>query len=98
VVLLILGGFLLFHFLSHPAGREVVIEQGNELVGIYPLAEGRVIEVQGPLGISTVVISDGLVYMEDSPCPHKVCIHMGKIHEKNDTIVCIPNRVYITIK
>ncbi len=98
VVALIGSAFLLFEILATPAGKTVAIEEGNEVVGNYPLSEDRTIKVQGPLGITTVVIKGGQVYVSDSPCPNKICIEMGHIFEKGDTIVCLPNRVYITIR
>jgi hypothetical protein len=96
--LLIGGAFLGFEFFSGNYGRMVVIEEGNEVVGSYPLSEDRTIQVQGPLGISTVVIERGQVYMADSPCSNKVCIDMGHVSEKGDSIICLPNRIYITIQ
>lgn len=96
--LLIAGAFLAFELISGNHGRMVVIEEGNEVVGSYRLSEDRTIPVQGPLGISTVVIEDGVVYMADSPCSNKVCIDMGRISDKGDSIICLPNRVYITIR
>jgi hypothetical protein len=96
--LLIGGAFLAFKVVSNSRGRTVVIEEGNEVVGSYSLSEDRTIPVQGPLGVSTVVIQNGVVYMADSPCANKVCIDMGRISEKGDSIICLPNRVYITIR
>jgi hypothetical protein len=96
--LLIGGVFLAIELVSGNHGRKVVIEEGNEVTGSYPLSEDRTIEVQGPLGISTVVIANGEVYMADSPCTNKICIDMGHISEKGDSIICLPNRVYITIQ
>jgi hypothetical protein len=96
--LLIAGAFLTFEIVSNNHGRTVVIEEGNEVVGSYPLSEDRTIPVQGPLGISTVVVEHAEVYMADSPCANKVCIDMGRISERGDSIICLPNRIYITIQ
>jgi len=96
--LLIGGAFLAFEIISNSHGRTVVIEEGNEVVGSYPLSEDRTIPVQGPLGISTVIIKNGEVYMADSPCSNKICIDMGRVSEKGDSIICLPNRIYITIQ
>ncbi len=96
--LLIGGAFLAFELISGNYGRMVVIEEGNEVVGSYSLSEDRTVEVQGPLGISTVVIEHGQVYMADSPCSNKICLDMGRISEKGDSIICLPNRIYITIQ
>lgn len=97
-VVLIATAFIFFNAISLKAGREVVIEEGNEVFGTYPLSEDMTIEVPGILGVSTVVIENGEVYMKNSPCPNKVCINMGKISKTGNTIICIPNRIYITIK
>ena len=98
VAVLIAAAFGIFQVVLPSQGREIVIEEGNELVGVFSLAEDQVIEVQGPLGISTVVIENGEAYMLDSPCPNKVCIAMGRISEPGDSIICIPNRVYIRVQ
>jgi hypothetical protein len=90
--------FIFFSAISAKTGREVVIEEGNKVFGTYPLSEDKIIEVPGILGVSTVVIKDGEVFMKDSPCPNKVCINMGRISKKGETIICIPNRIYITVK
>jgi hypothetical protein len=95
----LIGAFFIFHKAVSPvSGEEVIIEVENKAFGSYHLSENRVIKVNGILGTSTVVIKDGEVYMKESPCPNKVCIHMGKISDVNETIVCIPNRIYITVK
>ena len=98
VVLLIGGAFLLFEVIADTSGRTVVIEEGNEPVGSYPLSEDRILTVTGPLGITTVVIENGEVYVSDSACPNKVCIEMGRISQKGDSIICLPNRVYIIVR
>jgi len=95
VAALIAVAFGIFQVVLPSQGREIVIEEGGELVGVFSLEEDQVIEVQGPLGISTVVIESGEAYMLDSPCPNKVCIEMGRISEPGDSIICIPNRVFI---
>jgi hypothetical protein len=98
VAALIAAAFGIFQVVLPSQGREIVIEEGGELVGVYSLKEDQVIEVQGPLGISTVIIENGEAYMLDSPCPNKVCIAMGRISESGDSIICIPNRVYIRVQ
>jgi hypothetical protein len=98
VAALIAAAFGIFQMVLPSQGREIVIEEGGELVGVFSLEEDQVIEVQGPLGISTVVIENGEAYMLDSPCPNKVCIKMGRISDPGDSIICIPNRVHIQVR
>ena len=98
VAALVVGVLIFFYLVSSNEGHEVIIEEANNLVGVYPLGEDRTIEVEGILGTTTVVIENGEVYVSDSPCPNKVCIRMGRKGEVGDTIVCLPNRIYISIR
>lgn len=65
---------------------------------VVPLDEDRIINVPGPLGKTTVEIKGGRVRVLDSPCPNKICISQGWVERPGETIVCLPNRVSITVK
>lgn len=71
--------------------------QVEDRVWVYDLAEDREIEVPGPLGTTEVHIEGGEVYVHESPCKEKICIAAGRISRPNEWIVCLPNRVFITI-
>lgn len=49
-------------------------------------------------GHNKVVIADGEVCMEETDCPDKLCISQGKISKPGQTIICLPNKVMVTIK
>lgn len=59
----------------------------------YPLERDRVIE----LDKMKVVIENGAVYVTEADCPDRVCEHTGRIRYENQSIVCLPNKVTITI-
>ncbi len=65
---------------------------------IYPITEDRVIDVEGPLGITKVSIADEAVRVLDSPCPQKLCILKGAITAAGHWNVCLPNRVFLSIE
>lgn len=46
---------------------------------------------------NTVEISDGGAVMIEADCPDKVCMHMGRISHSGQSIVCLPNRVVVSI-
>ncbi|HIU48220.1 MAG TPA: NusG domain II-containing protein, partial [Candidatus Avimonoglobus intestinipullorum] len=48
-------------------------------------------------GTNTVVIHDGEVYMESADCPDQLCVKQGKIHDAGRDIVCLPNRVVVSV-
>ena len=45
-----------------------------------------------------VVISGGKAFVEDSPCPDKLCVHMPAISKPGQWIACMPNRVFLRVR
>jgi hypothetical protein len=92
--------FILFFFyrnvLSKPAGRRVEIT-AQRYENIFLLDEDRIVEVEGPLGITEVVIREGEVWVRSSPCREKICIKMGRVKRVSEQVVCIPNRVVVEV-
>jgi len=79
------------------AGSEVEIRSNNRVVGRYSLDEDRLIEVPGPIGSTTVCVDSGRARVESSPCPNKICVHMGSVGREGGLIVCVPNRVIVKV-
>ena len=55
--------------------------------GTYPLNGGT----------TTLVIKNGEAYMSDSNCPDHICENTGKIRHVGQTIICLPNRITVTV-
>ena len=53
--------------------------------------------VNGPHGATVFRIEDGTARVISSACPYHYCIHMGRIRRKGEIIVCVPNRVVLSI-
>ena len=56
--------------------------------GTYPLNGGT----------NVLVIRDGAAWMEEADCPDKICISQGKIRREGQAIICLPNRVTVTVE
>ncbi len=65
---------------------------------IYSITEDRVIDVEGPLGITQVSIADEAVRVLDSPCPQKLCILKGAITAAGHWNACLPNQVFLSME
>jgi len=76
---------------------QVMIYGSSGAVMAVPLDNDRDVAVSGPLGRSIVRIQSGKVSMLWSPCAEKTCIHMGRIGHPGEGIVCLPNRVSVSI-
>ncbi|MDI6840863.1 MAG: NusG domain II-containing protein [bacterium] len=79
----------------HSKPSYCIISVNGKDVYKLSLFESRKVTVTGPLGESIIEIANGSVRMIASPCPLKVCVHQGFIHNSDDVIICIPNQVMI---
>lgn len=92
--------FLFFH--SKGRGGTAVIEvngQKLETVALDSLQVPREITVTGMDNITVEIelSKDGARFIS-SGCPDKVCVNTGLISHVNESAVCLPGRVSITIK
>lgn len=72
----------------------LVVSSGS-VQWLYPLSEDRTIQVEGALGVSTIVIEDGTARFLDSPCRNKTCVAAHPVHAAGDWSACLPNGVFI---
>lgn len=106
---IVLGVFLLifcaatavFSYGACGRGADAVIEVNGELYGTYPLSQDRIIQIESEFGHNEAVVNDGKIYMAESDCPDSYCLGQhrssGGIDSSNQTIVCLPNRVVISV-
>lgn len=90
---------LAWQLLHRDPGEWAVIEVDGLETARYPLAKdcSAVIEGYGG-GRNTLVIEGGSVYVTDASCPDRLCEKQGRISKNGETIVCLPNRVVITVQ
>lgn len=80
------------------SGSEVLVYVDGVQISSYALAESDEILITGANGGSNqLVIQDGYASVTEASCPDKLCVHQRKIHNKGETIVCLPNWVVIEI-
>lgn len=79
------------------AGNHAIVEVNGKRVLELPLDRDERTTVDGPLGKTTIAVHDGTVEIADSPCPRGLCKHMGHIRCVGEVLVCVPNRVFVTI-
>lgn len=55
--------------------------------------------IQGANGGSNrLIIQNGTAFITEASCPDKVCVRQGTIREAGQSLVCLPNKVIVTIK
>lgn len=84
-------------FNTKNTGQYIRIEHNSKLVGEYSLDEDQEIVINEPGHYNKVVIKNGKAYMKEANCRDQICVHMKEINVDGETIVCLPNRVYIEV-
>jgi hypothetical protein len=88
-------GSLRFKGLS---GNHAVVEVDGRRVLELPLDRDTTASVDGPLGETVIEVRDRAVWVIRSPCPRGFCMHMGRIRYPGEILVCVPNRVCVSIR
>ncbi len=101
VVIVILSFVLIFRE-KNDDGRVVVVISCGKTVGEYSLddiKEEKVIKVSsGESGHYNIIrITGDGVCVSESDCKGHDCVRMGTISHSGETIVCLPNRLIVTI-
>lgn len=91
--------FFLFQFFSQSQGSEVLITRDGNLYGTFSLLKNQTIEITDENGHVTNVlkIQDGKADMTEADCPDRLCVHQKAISAENENIVCLPNKVVVTV-
>ncbi len=79
------------------AGATVEIKVAGELKGLYKLAENKEVEIEG-IGNNTLEIKDGEATMIYADCPDQYCVRHRPVSKGGEAIICLPNKVVVTIK
>ena len=80
-------------------GNSVTVSIDGTVVATYPLNVDRTEEIltEGG-GHNRLVIRDGKAYVESASCPDGICAAHKPIHREGESIVCLPNKVVITVQ
>lgn len=97
-ILLVGGAIALLLLLTRRTGSFVEVRVDGSVVSVYPLGEDAEYLIEGAGGGSNrLIIRNGEAWVESASCPDGLCVNMGHIRYKGASIVCLPNRVVISI-
>ena len=79
------------------SGKILRVEQNSKLYGEYPLDIDREVVFDDGVHFNKIVIKDGKAYMDEANCRDQICTHMREISMNGETIICLPNRVFLEV-
>ena len=89
--------FVRLFFISS-GGREALIKVGNSPVQKVSLRMDKMINLEAEKGRVIIEVKDGRVRVVESPCLQKICVNTGWINRAGQNIICLPNKVLVTIE
>ena len=99
ICLILIGGALSYlAFSGSSTGDLVVVKVNGEIYGKYSLTKDRIIIVNRDGHTNKITIKGGKVQVSKSNCKNQVCVKQGSISSTHQSIVCIPNRVVVSIE
>lgn len=92
--------FIVFSVMHRSQGSIIVITRNGELYGTYNLSQNQTIEIENTDHevTNTLQIKDGVAKMIEADCPDKLCMHQKAISVSKENIVCLPNRIVVTVE
>lgn len=81
-------------------GRVVRITMDGNIIlerNMADFSEPAEYRIASDSGEMVIYLSSEKVYVKDSSCPDKICMHTGELRKTGDGAVCLPNRVVVQI-
>ncbi|MCD8231652.1 MAG: NusG domain II-containing protein [Clostridiales bacterium] len=96
--IVILAVWLVYRHSQTDSGNLVRITVDGEEYGVYDLTLDQEIpiEIDGEV-TNTLMIADGKADMIEADCPDQICVNTAAISVKNETIVCLPNKIVVEV-
>lgn len=97
VAVIAIAGVCLYLFRGE--GNAVTVSVNGKAIATYPLDEDRTEDIHtGEDGLNRLIIKDGKAWIETASCPDGICAAHKPIHRDGESIVCLPNKVVVTVQ
>lgn len=96
VLLLISSLMVAFVLIRQSGGKWVVVSVDGMETARYPLEQDGTYSLNG--GTNLLSVQNGGAAMIEAECPDHLCMEMGEIRYTGQLIVCLPNRVVVSIE
>ena len=101
LAVLVIGliGIVILYTRPAALNGEVEVAVDGEVVMTLPLSEDTEVTIEGvDGGENLLIIQDGTAKIESASCPDGICVRHYAISRDGESIICLPNRVVVTIR
>ncbi|MBR4282202.1 MAG: NusG domain II-containing protein [Clostridia bacterium] len=96
-ILLVASLALAYLFIFRDRGDMVKVTVDGEFYKEYSLSQDITEDIRMGENLNRLIIEDGKAYVEMATCPDGICVDHSPIYRNGQSIVCLPNRVVITV-
>ena len=97
IAVIAIAGLCLYLFRGE--GDTVTVSVDGKIIATYPLGQDLEQNIRTDNGgHNHLVIKGGKAWVEEASCPDGICAAHKPIHREGESIVCLPNKVVITVK
>jgi len=89
---------LSFSLYTNVSGKPEVHVTSGDKEWVYDLSVDTTASFNGPIGDTTIEISNNRVHVHSSDCKNQVCVLAGWIDKPGEWIACLPNNIFIVIE
>lgn len=98
IVVVLAIALLIVIQLTNKEGASIIVTIDGKEYGTYSLEKDATIEIESEYGTNELVIKDHKAEVKDASCPDKLCVHQHAVDKTGQTIVCLPNKMVITVE
>ena len=89
--------FYISVFTSKVRGNTLIVEQDSKVIHTLPLDEDIEIKVDYNNHYNIIQIKDGKAMVSKADCRDQICTYMAPISDEGESIICLPNRLYLEV-
>lgn len=101
LALIVAAGLLLYGKLGRGEGMVAVVSVNGEVlerIDLSKVREAYDLDVATDFGRNIVHVEPGAISVTHADCPDQICVMQGRLSSSGIPIICMPNRLVISIE
>ena len=97
LIVIAIVSFVVIRVFDEGKGAYVKVYVNEKLTKTFDLNKDHKYIIETKNGYNLLIIKDGRASVVDSDCPNKICVNKGSISKNDESIICLPHHVVVTI-